>query len=398
VKATESVLKDGGFASSGFSQALFEAGFSGPATGYPAAAHEAPLNSPGSFRSVKPAKQQPPKEEKKSSATVPVLSSPQSLLSQPLRIQGFAWGVEEPEQGESEGAKSNGEASSGQAEASQAPIGDPAHHAPVPVAPENPASENPAAPSGDLAFAARVQTAPTQNVEAAAQPRPLKNETASTEQSLPKKAGEKDAEEPTLVQPVAAGADASLMSQGQHAYANAELPAPPTAAPAASPTPAAAPAPPVEPKVFEPQAKPAGGLKDISLQVSQPGNQKVEVRMVQRLGELHVAVRTGDSELAHGLQQGLPDLVGRLQDNGFRAETWRPGGAAVQAGPVFEARTSPGGSQNNDSHAYSGGSQQQAGERRQNQSQRPAWVEELESTVAGAQQSQAQGVTYGIGS
>ena len=75
------------------------------------------------------------------------------------------------------------------------------------------------------------------------------------------------------------------------------------------------------------QPKPATvPLKDISLQVAQPGAQKVEVRVVQQSGELRVAVRTGDSDLAHGLQQGLSDLVGRLQENGFRAEAWRPGG------------------------------------------------------------------------
>jgi len=153
----------------------------------------------------------------------------------------------------------------------------------------------------------------------------------------------------------------------------------------------------VEAKVLETPPKPAAvPLKDISLQVAQSGNQGVEVRLTQQSGELRVAVRTADSELAHGLQQGLSDLVGRLQENGSRAEAWRPGGPVVQPGPVFESRSSPGGSQKDDSQSHSGGSPQQQDGRRQSHSQRPAWVEELESSITGGEQS--QGATYGIGS
>jgi hypothetical protein len=222
----------------------------------------------------------------------------------------------------------------------------------------------------------------------------MQHDVTAAEQA--KKAAEKESAEATVVQPVAAGAEASLLSSGQHGqYANPE-PASPSPAAASS---AAAPAPlkPVEMKVPETQVKAAAGpLKDISVQVSQPGDQKVEVRVVQQSGELRVAVRTGDSDLAHGMQQGLSDLVGRLQDNGFRAEAWRPGGSTVQSGPVLETRSSPSGSQNGDSQSSSGNSPQQQGERRQNQSQRPGWVDELESSIAGGQQY--QGVTYGIGS
>jgi len=153
----------------------------------------------------------------------------------------------------------------------------------------------------------------------------------------------------------------------------------------------------VEVEVFETQPKPATvPLKDITLQVATPGTQKVEVRVVEQSGELRFAVHTGDSDLAHGLQRGLTDLVGRLQETGFHAEAWRPGASAVQSGPVFESRTSPGGSQKGDSQPNPGGSQQQPEEQRQNQPQRPAWVEELENSMAGSKQS--QGATYGIGS
>jgi hypothetical protein len=148
-----------------------------------------------------------------------------------------------------------------------------------------------------------------------------------------------------------------------------------------------------------PQTQPKSAtvpLRDISLQVAQSGAQKVEIRVVQQSGELRVAVRTGDSDLAHGLQQGLSDLVGRLQETGFRAEAWRPGGSTVQSTPVLESRTSHGASPNGDSQSYSGGSRQQEGERRQNQPQRPGWVEELDSSITSG--DQPQGASYGNGS
>jgi len=88
--------------------------------------------------------------------------------------------------------------------------------------------------------------------------------------------------------------------------------------------------------------------------------------------------------------------VGRLQETGFRTEAWYPGGTGVHSTPAVEPRTNAGGSQNGDSQGHPGGSRQQEGERRQNQSERPGWVEELDhSSDSGAQ---FQGATYGIGS
>jgi hypothetical protein len=136
-------------------------------------------------------------------------------------------------------------------------------------------------------------------------------------------------------------------------------------------------------------------LKDISIQVAQPGTQKVEVRVVQQSGELRVAVRTGDSDLAHGLQQNLSDLVGRLQETGFRAEGWRPGGTSVQSPAGLDTRASAGTSRNGDQQSFSGSSQGQEGERQQSRAQRPAWLEELEASINGNEKS--QGATYGIG-
>jgi hypothetical protein len=68
----------------------------------------------------------------------------------------------------------------------------------------------------------------------------------------------------------------------------------------------------------------AGAARDIQLQVTQ-GGQRVDVRLTERGGEVHVSVRTPDAQLAGTLRQDLPVLSAKLEQNGFRAETWRPG-------------------------------------------------------------------------
>ena len=76
------------------------------------------------------------------------------------------------------------------------------------------------------------------------------------------------------------------------------------------------------------QAKPEP-LRELSLVV--PGRQaegrtqgSVEVRVLERAGEVRLSVRTPDTELANSLRQQLGDLVGRLEQTGYQAETWRP--------------------------------------------------------------------------
>jgi hypothetical protein len=335
--------------------------------------------STGAHRSAKSAKQQAKEEDPRTTAAaVPVPQAAAPAL--PLRIEPFSRDSGDEEQSSSDSgaaAPSEAAADAGQAATPRANPPAPGHPSP--------------SPAGDLAFAARVQPAAPASAAPADSARPLQPETAAPAQVSAKKITESDGADPTMVKAVDAGAGASLTSYG-HASAHSEVPLPPPDAPSTPPKPVEAGA--LQP---QPQPKPAAApLKDISMQVSQPGAQKVEVRVVQQSGELRVAVRTGDSDLAHGLQQGLSDLVGRLQENGFRAEAWRPGGSTVQSTPVLESRNSQGSSQNGDARPDSGGSQQQEGQRRQNQPPQPGWVDELEKSIGGGEQF--QGATYGIGS
>ena len=70
------------------------------------------------------------------------------------------------------------------------------------------------------------------------------------------------------------------------------------------------------------QAQPA---RQISLKLTGPGSAKVDVELSDRRGTVQVAVRTADRELAKTLQGDLGDLVGRLENKGYKTEAWIPG-------------------------------------------------------------------------
>jgi hypothetical protein len=138
-------------------------------------------------------------------------------------------------------------------------------------------------------------------------------------------------------------------------------------------------------------------MKDISLQVNQPGKERVEVRVVQQGAEVHVSVHSSDASLNSGLRQGLSELQSRLEETGYRSEMWRPGAATapVAAAPSAEASTNH--SRGGEGQPQQGGSQQQeSGRRNQNQSNQPRWVEEMESSLGAGEKS--TGGFYGFGS
>ena len=137
-------------------------------------------------------------------------------------------------------------------------------------------------------------------------------------------------------------------------------------------------------------------LNNILLQVNQSANEKVLVSLVQQSGELRLAVRTDDSELAQGLQQGLSDLVGKLQGTGYRADTWHPVQSQVAVAPTLESQNASNQSHPGGSQSQPGWSQQDGGQQRQNQSNRPRWVEEMESSLTG--RGQTSGETHGFSS
>jgi hypothetical protein len=143
------------------------------------------------------------------------------------------------------------------------------------------------------------------------------------------------------------------------------------------------------PQFLEPQNEPTGrtgeSVRDISFQLSNKDQGAVQVRLSERAGELRVSVRTPDSGLTRGLREGLSDLVGRLEHNGYRTETWQPadGGRSSAGDQGHDSPAQHGSSQRQNSGEPQSGAGQRQNSQNQQQSdaQAPKWVGELESSL-----------------
>jgi hypothetical protein len=117
--------------------------------------------------------------------------------------------------------------------------------------------------------------------------------------------------------------------------------------------------------------------------------------VVERAGEVRVAVRASDPQLAGSLRDNLGDLVSNLAGRGYRAETWQPlassgtdasalppaGGAAPDSGAGQDSPGQAGdGSRNGGS---SSGQQQQQQQQRHGQDPgQPSWLQALARSTA----------------
>ena len=138
------------------------------------------------------------------------------------------------------------------------------------------------------------------------------------------------------------------------------------------------------PQLPEPQGEPevrAGeSVHNISLRLTNADQSSVQVRLTERAGELQVSVRTPDVSLTRGLRDGLPDLMSRLQVNGYRAETWQPGGNGNSAGQDH-SQEAPSQGHSQQRNGNGSGSQGEQQSNQQQDEQTPKWVRELESSI-----------------
>jgi hypothetical protein len=104
-------------------------------------------------------------------------------------------------------------------------------------------------------------------------------------------------------------------------------------------------------------------VRDIKLEVAGQGDQRVEVRISERAGDMHVAVRTPDSGLAGDLRNDLPSLASKLEQSGFRAETWHPSGTAERQRAAEVPASAD--SQNSQRQPGQGGGQRQRDQQQQ---------------------------------
>jgi hypothetical protein len=115
-------------------------------------------------------------------------------------------------------------------------------------------------------------------------------------------------------------------------------------------------------------------IREISFRLGADSSQ-VDVQVAQRAGKIQVAVRTADPELAKSLQTNLGEVVGRLEDKGFRTETWTP-----MSGHGASALREPNSANSQSSDSSSQNSQQdrRQGQQESNQRQQQRWKAQLE--------------------
>ena len=131
-------------------------------------------------------------------------------------------------------------------------------------------------------------------------------------------------------------------------------------------------------QVVDPPAAAPKTNNDITVRIPDSTDQGTAVRFVERAGEIHVSVRTGDVEMAQSLRGGLDDLVNHLQDGGLRTELWQPGSGsngATSQNDSHQPFADPDGS---NGRQYSSGSNSGQESKQQN---KPRWAEELEGSI-----------------
>ena len=131
-------------------------------------------------------------------------------------------------------------------------------------------------------------------------------------------------------------------------------------------------------QVIDPPTATPNTNHDITVRIPDSTDQGAAVRFVERAGEIHVSVRTGDVEMAQSLRGGLNELVNHLEDGGIRTEVWQPGpgsNAAFSQNDSHQPFADPDGS---NGRQYSSGSNSEQEAKQQN---KPRWVEELESSI-----------------
>jgi hypothetical protein len=145
-----------------------------------------------------------------------------------------------------------------------------------------------------------------------------------------------------------------------------------------------------EPSAPAAPAQSTGPVKEIAVRIATPQAPAVDVHLVERAGQLHVAVRTADGGLQTSLRQDLGSLVNSLGRAGYRAEAITPREASPAAAISAQTNSQNGGRESEsgsgsrngnagDTSQNPGGGQQQRQDQQRRDSRQPKWIEELEN-------------------
>jgi hypothetical protein len=127
-----------------------------------------------------------------------------------------------------------------------------------------------------------------------------------------------------------------------------------------------------------PAAPRSGAAQEISIRIAQPDAAPVDLRVVERGGQVHVDVRTSDPAMQTSLRQDLGTLTNSLERAGYHSETFTSTASLGRA--ASSAQTSNQDDRQDASQNRNGGGDFSGGRRQQQQQQkRPSpWLEELE--------------------
>jgi hypothetical protein len=126
-------------------------------------------------------------------------------------------------------------------------------------------------------------------------------------------------------------------------------------------------------------------IREISLKLADGGANQVDIQVVEHSGTVRVAVRTADQELTKSLQTNLGELVGRLEERGYKTETWIPTAAVHGGAAMTNASYSSGHSHDQPEHSGSWAGQQQQRQEQQEPGRRQAarWMSQFEQSLDG---------------
>lgn len=229
----------------------------------------------------------------------------------------------------------------------------------------------PKAPTQELAFAGKLTeaapAAPPAQAQTAQQQLPRVTPVARTTDMAPAKPAAQQQRTPD------ASEHHATVEPAAQSYISAQSPAPAEASTSAAPRSVSA-APPtaaVEP-VAQPAEKPAAPMNEITLHVSNADQTSTSIRMVDRSGELHVAVRASDPQMAESLRGNVEQLTSKLSSNGFSAEVYKPSAITAAARTQESSQQMSQGQQGSRHESNSFLNRDQ-----QNKKKYPDWVEEL---------------------
>jgi hypothetical protein len=120
---------------------------------------------------------------------------------------------------------------------------------------------------------------------------------------------------------------------------------------------------------------PSPHLQEISIRVAGPEQNSASIRMVQSAGEIRIAVRASDPQLADSLRGNVEQLTSRLNNNGMSAEVWKPNAVPAAARAQSPSQDMPQERQGSSAQQWRGSTSR---DQQNDKQKRPAWAQEFE--------------------